>query len=132
VEPRFAGASLEEIYDDPISTGALVANHMVRMLSLTADEMTDGVLTPMVVDDDRLAMAQRNLGDRIDVLGLQDRFEDFCAELGAAFGWDLGEPVFMNRTAPVPEPDGLRERILADNDHDVRLHRFARGLLSRR
>lgn len=132
VEPRFATASLEEIYADPVATGGLVTNHMVKMLAMTAAEMTDGALTPLAVDDRRLADACHNLEHRIDVMGLQERFEDFCTDLGAGFGWDLGPPVFMNRTAPADASAGLRDRIRVDNDHDVRLYRFALELWDRR
>lgn len=125
VEPRFAGASLEEVYADPVSTGGLVQNHMVKMLSLQAHEMTAGALTPVVVDDERVARAEQALARRVDVVGLQEHFETFCTDLEASFGWDLGDPVFMNRTVPVPASDALRERIRIDNAADIRLHRFA-------
>lgn len=126
VEPRFAGWPLERIYEDPISTGPLVRNHMVRMLALRADEMTDGALSPMEVDDGRLDAAWHNLVDRIDVWGLQEEFEAFCDDLQRRFGWDLGPPVFMNRTSPSPAPDSLRARIADDNRYDGELYRAAR------
>lgn len=125
VDPRFAGASLEQVYDDPVSTGGLLRNHMVRMLSLRAEEMTDGALTPLVVDDDRLDAARDALSHRIDVVGLQEHFDELCADLEDTFGWDLGDPLFMNRTAPAAAPDGLSDRIRVDNDHDVRLYDHA-------
>lgn len=128
VEPRFADVTLEEIYDDPVSTGGLLVNHMVKMLSLTAEEMTVGALTPVQVDDPRLERAQTNLAERIDVLGLQEHFDIFCADLEATYGWDLGDQVFMNRTTPTPASDALRQRIRVDNDHDVRLYAWAREL----
>lgn len=132
VEPRFAGARLEEVYDDPVTTGGLVHEHMVKMLSLDAAEMTRGALTPVVVDDARLARACAALEDRVDVMGVQEEFEPFCADLAARFGWDLGPPLFMNRTTPIPSSDALRARIAADNPHDVALYRFGRELWARR
>lgn len=131
VEPRFAGHELEAIYDDPISTGPLVRDHMVRMLSLRAEEMTDDALTPIALDETRLAAALRALDERIDVWGVQEDFEGLCAELERRFGWDLGPPVFMNRTPPAPASEALRRRIAADNALDVELYRQAlarRGL----
>ena len=128
VEPRFAEASLEDIYEDPVSTGGLLTNHMVKMLSLTADEMTDGALTAVPVDDARLAAAARNLSGRIDVVGLQEHFEVFCRDLEASFGWDLGAPVFMNRTTSAEADAGLQERIRSDNGYDVRLYEHAVAL----
>jgi hypothetical protein len=132
VDQRFAQASLEEVYAHPVSTGGLVTNHMVKMLAMSPSEMTDGALSQLVVDDDRLAVARRNLAERIDVMGLQEHFDEFCADLETSFGWDLGPPVFMNRTTPADAPDGLREQIRADNDHDVRLYAYAVELWQRR
>ncbi len=132
VEPRFSGWSLEEIYRDPICTTGLVADHQVRMLSLTPDETTAGALSPVVVDDARVEVALHNLTHRVDVFGIQERFEEFCAELSSVFGLDLGEPLFMNRTSPVDVPDGLRRQIAVDNHHDIRLYEQAVSALDRR
>lgn len=131
VEPRFAGRSLEEIYDDPISTGPLVRNHMTRMLAMTAAEMTDGALTPIGIDEQRIEQACRALSERIDVVGLQERFDTFCLDLEQAFGWDLGEPVFMNRTREAPSSPELRGRIAADNAADIAVYAYAEELVGR-
>jgi hypothetical protein len=131
-EPRFHGATLEEIYDDPVCRDGLVRNHMVRMLSLSDDEMTDGALTPIAVDEDRLAAAQVALDLRIDVVGVQERFDAFCNALTARFGWDLGRPQFANRTPAMEASDALRERIAADNEFDIRLYRLAQQLTAQR
>lgn len=132
VEPRFAEASLEAIYDDPVSTSGLLQNHQVKMLSMTASEMTDGALSPVVVDDEHVERAKANLRDRIDVFGLQEEFEAFCDDLAGTFGWDLGESVFMNRTKPAPSDEALRRRIAADNEPDLELHRYAVQLWTER
>lgn len=132
VEPRFAGWTLEAIYDDPISQGPLVRGHMVRMLSLATEEMTAGALTPIRIDETRLRQAQDALAGHIDVFGLQDRFEEFCDDLESAFGWDLGPPVFMNRTRPADASTDLVERIATDNQFDLELYRFAWTLWHRR
>ncbi|MBX3314983.1 MAG: hypothetical protein KF906_11750 [Actinobacteria bacterium] len=126
VDPRFEGWDLEEMYEHWATTsGDLLLNHQVKMLSIRPEEMTAGALSPVVVDDARVATAKEALTDRIDVWGIQERFDDFCAELATTFGWDLGDPLFMNRTRPAPSTDALRERILADNGPDVELYRFA-------
>jgi hypothetical protein len=131
-EPRFRGAPLEEIYEDPVCRDGLLRNHMVRMLSLSSDEMTHGALTTIDVDDERLARAREALERTVDVVGIQERFDDFCEALAKRFGWDLGEPQFANRTAAVEASDRLRERIAVDNELDARLYRFARELIARR
>lgn len=127
VEPRFASATLDEIYDHPLSTGPLVSNHMVRMLSMHADELSAGALTPVPLDHTRLEEACETLVERIDVWGLQERFDDFCADLERTFGWDLGPPLFMNRTKPEDAAPALRARVRADNALDVELYEFARS-----
>jgi hypothetical protein len=131
-EPRFREASLEEVYADPVCRDGLLRNHMVRMLSLRVDEMTDGALTPIDVDDDRLAVAKHNLEERIDVMGLQEHFEELCTELGHRFGWDLGPAQFANRTSPGDASADLRARIREDNAMDAELYAFAADLRTRR
>jgi len=116
---------LEDIYDDPIRF-ELVHNHMVKMLSLTPEEMTNGVLSPVEFTRDRLERAQQRLSG-IDVVGFQEHFDAFCDDLVARFGWDLGEPIFMNRSTPVDIDDALRERIARDNALDIELCEFARA-----
>ena len=130
-EPRFAESTPEEIYADPVCRDGLLRNHMTRMLSLTVDEMTDGALTPVVVDRARLDRAKENLANGVDVFGVQERFEEFCGELTVRFGWDLGPPQFANRTASAAVAESLRARIAADNEIDGELYQFALDLLDR-
>jgi hypothetical protein len=122
---------LEEIYDDPFRFHGMVHNHMVKMFSLTTDEMTSGMLTRVEFTPDRLARAEEQLAT-VDVVGLQEDFDGFCDELEARFGWDLGEPVVANTTAPTDVPPALVDRILEDNALDVELYDFARRLVSER
>ena len=68
----------------------------------------------------------------IDAFGLQEHYEEFCDELTARFGWDLGEPVRVNTTEPVEVPEGFRARIAEDNAFDLELYEFAQGLLASR
>ncbi len=130
-DEQFVGRELDEIYADA-ALRVIIDNHMVKMLSMTPDEMGLTPLTQSVTfDRERLGRAQHNL-ERIDVVGLQEQFEDFCATLETSFGWDLGAPRFANRTPHRPVPDGLRERIAADNRWDAELYRFAQDLVAAR
>lgn len=124
-EPMFRGQPLESIYEDPIRFPCLIHNHMVKMLSITPDEMTDGALSVVDFDRTHLERAQRNLVERIDVWGVQESFEDLCDELTRRFGWNLGEPRFANRTKPFEVTDDFRERIARDNALDVELYEYA-------
>jgi len=131
VEPRFEATDLEEIYADT-TLHDLIRNHMVKMLSLTAREMTAGPLTPIEFDDARLHVAERNLEEHVDVVGLQEHFDDFCTQLASRFDWDLGKRRFANRTPQVPVTNAFRDRIATDNHMDVELYHFAVRLWERR
>jgi hypothetical protein len=124
-DPESRGRSLEEIYADPIKFQCLIHNHMVKMLSLNPEEMTDGALTALELDGAHLERAQLNLSERIDAWGLQERFDELCDELASRFDWNLGAPRYANRTEPVDVDDGFRARIARDNELDVELYRFA-------
>lgn len=122
--PADRDKSLEAIYDTPSQFHRLIHNHMVKMLSLTTEEMTDGTMTVVTFTPDRLARAkQRLLG--VDVVGFQERFEDFCAALQARFGFELGPPVFRNATGTSVVSRSFRDRIAADNALDLELYHWA-------
>jgi hypothetical protein len=127
------GKPLREIYADPVKFRCLIQNHMVKMLAMTLEEMTDdGFLTVLDLDTDHLERAKRNLVERIDLWGVQEHFEEFCDDLMRISGWDLGPPQFANPSTPYPAEAGLRERIAEDNQLDVELYRFAVELRERR
>jgi hypothetical protein len=131
-EPRFSGWPLEKIYEDPIFFPCLIENHMVKMLAIRPDEMTDGLLTPLAFTDAHLERAKTALDERIDVWGLQEHFESFCGELTRRYGWDLGPPRVTNASRPVEVSDHFRERIARDNERDVELYRHALAAHGRR
>jgi Sulfotransferase family len=122
---------LEAIYDDDFRYHALIHNHMVKMFSLTLSEMTDGVLTPVEFRRDHLDRAKARLAT-VDVLGLQEGFDEFCATLQQQFGWNLGAPVHANRTEPVVVSSSFRDRIAQDNSMDVELYAHAERLCEQR
>jgi Galactose-3-O-sulfotransferase len=124
-EPIFRGQPLERIYEEPIRFQCLIHSHMVKMLSITPDEMTDGALTALEMGDGHLERAKRNLVERLDAWGVQEHFDEFCAELTQRFGWNLGTPRFANRTKPFDASEVFRERIVRDNALDVELYRYA-------
>jgi hypothetical protein len=120
---------LEEIYADPFRFQGLVHNHMVKMFALTPETMTAGVLTPVQFEAHHLELAKERLAT-VDVVGVQERFEDYCSELERRFGWDLGPPMFANRTEHVEVSDEFRARIAEDNALDVELFEYARDQLA--
>lgn len=130
-EPADRDKSLEDIYEDPFRFHGFAHNHMTKMLSLTPAEMTDGMLTRVEFDRDRLERAKEALTG-LAAVGLQERFEDFCDELSARFGWELGQPQRLNASEPVEVADGFRERIAEDNALDIELYEFAKELIAAR
>ncbi len=124
---------LVEIYEDPFRFAAMIQNHMVRILSLTPEEMVegDGVLTQVPYTSARLEMAKEALAS-LDRFGIQERFEQFCSELSADYGLDVGEPLRTNTTEPVELPSGFADRIAADNALDMDLYDFACRLYEER
>jgi hypothetical protein len=123
--------SLEEIYEDPLRFHHFIENHMVKMLSLKVEEMTDGMMTSIDFDRGRLRRAKRALR-RIDEVGLQYDLESFAQRLERRFRWQLGAPVHENVTKPVAVPDSLRARIAEDNQLDMELYEYGRKLVAGR
>jgi hypothetical protein len=123
--------SLEEIYDDPFRFHGFAHNHMVKMFSLTVEEMTAGMLTRVEFTADRLERAKQNLV-AVEVVGVQERFEEMCDALRRHFGWDLpDEPRIANRTEPVGDDDvseAFLARIVEDQAPDIELYDLARRL----
>jgi hypothetical protein len=126
--PEDAGRSLEEIYEDPVRFRPFIENHMVKMLSLRAEEMTNGMMTVIDLDRGSLRRARRALR-RMDAFGLQEELEDFAQRLRTRYGWELGPPVHENVTKPGEVPDSFRARIAEDNRLDMELYEYARKLL---
>lgn len=129
--PADADRSLEELYDDPERFDTFIHNHMVKMFSLTPEEMGDGALTVVDFPPERLAAAKANLAT-VDVVGLQERYEEFWQAADQRFGWGLGDPVHTNRTEPVDVPASFRRRIAEDNAMDAELYELARDLVRER
>lgn len=129
--PQFRDLTLTEIYADPMRREWLMTNHMVRMLSLTAEQMRAGPDMVPVPDEERLGQACTNLAE-MDAVGVQEHFDEFCDELTFRYGWDLGERVTANRSTHHDTDPGLIERIEADNQADIELYRFALDLRQRR
>ena len=129
--PADADLTLEEVYDDDLRFNGLIHNHMTKMLSLTPEEMEDGVLTRVEFTPERLERAKERLSG-IDVVGLQEEFDSFCAELSERFGWSLDDQLSPKQHPPEELEPAFRDRILDDNAHDLELYDFGRRLVSER
>jgi hypothetical protein len=129
--PADSELSLEEIYENPARFRPFIENHMVKMLSLKAEEMTNGMMTVIDLDRRRLRGAKRALKG-MDEFGIQEELEAFAQRLEHRFGWRLGPTVHGNVTTPCEVSDSFRSRIAEDNRLDVELYEYARKLLRKR
>jgi hypothetical protein len=122
---------LEEIYERADVYEPLVHNHQTKIFSMTAADDPKGYMQAIDTDEDRLALARRNL-ETVDVLGLTERHADFVDDLVAEFGWSLKRDVWAN-VAPDDGPavdDSFRRKIESDNAIDVEFYDYARQLVA--
>jgi hypothetical protein len=104
----------------------LSVDHDTSGLPVTAGQPPDAGLWR-----DRL----RTLVDDVFVVGVQDRFEEYLAQLAGRYGWKVFVPqskVNTGRPAPADVPAGLHETILAYNWLDRELHQLAAETQERR
>jgi hypothetical protein len=129
---RNHGGSLEEIYEDPILFPSLIHNHQAKLFAITAEDRPESYMDVLEVDAERLALAKANL-DRVDAVGIQERFEEFLALLGERFGWRFGNVSDRNVTEKRADaPESLRRRIAGDNEADMEFYEHARELFGTR
>jgi hypothetical protein len=129
--PAESERPLEEIYEDPERFRPFIENHMVKMLSLRAEEMTNGMMTVIDFDRRRVRAAKRALRD-MDDFGLQQDLEGFARRLVRRFGWSLGPTVHENVTRPTEVPESFRARIAEDNALDMELYEYSLRLRGKR
>jgi len=126
-------ASFEEIYEQPQVYEPLVHNHQTKIFSMTSADNPRGYMQPVVIDDQRLALAKRNL-EAVDVVGLTERHGEFIDQLTLRFGWQLNRDRRVNVT-PSDSPalaESFRRRIEADNAIDMEFYEFAKELVDAR
>ncbi len=125
-------SDLVEFYEDPIHYIGLIHNHMTKMLALdTETTRSKGILANVEMTRDHLELARQRLAS-IDVVGVQERHDDFAAALEREFGWDLGPRRSANQTGSMPVDPALRQRIAEENALDVELYEFALELTASR
>ena len=122
-----ASRSLEEVYEHPFVFEPLVHNHQTKIFSMTPADDPQTYMDVIDVDRRRLDAAKANLAE-IEVLGIQERFDDFLDEAEAAFGWKIVRGARKNATPPegaAPVDPALRRRIEEDNAIDIELYEHA-------
>ncbi|MDH4170676.1 MAG: sulfotransferase family 2 domain-containing protein [Acidimicrobiia bacterium] len=124
-------ASLEEVYEDEFTRRCLLDNHQVKLFSLDEADRPESIMDVIDIDQARFDAACANL-DRVDVVGVTERYDDFCTAIVDRFGWRLGDFPDRRVADPITVPPSLEARIAADNAFDVAFHEYALRLVQRR
>lgn len=155
---RYRDLPLDAIYDDDIVFPHFVQDFQARVFALeTADhprafagaadfralraalESVPGahapLAPPITIDAARLARAQQNLA-AVDVVGVNEEFPAFVAELRQRFGWWRDGSQYDARANVSSEPwaasEALRARIARESANDQSLYEHARELITAR
>jgi hypothetical protein len=116
--------TLEAVYDDEYVQQRMLGNHQTKVFAMTEEDAPGTYLKPIDVDERRLAVAKKNL-ERVDLLGLTERFPDFLRDLSERHGWRIDDLPRVNVGEPVEIPRSLRRRIVADTLLDAELYEHA-------
>jgi hypothetical protein len=125
--------SLEEIYEDEWMQHFFIRNYQSRAFAMQLDEDGEIRLDGKDVDDRLLARAKDNL-ERLDVLGLTERYGEFLDEMRTRFGWRIDDGVrdMLVSTEDWDVSASFRARIAEENSADVEFYDHARRLLDER
>ncbi len=130
--PRHADRSLEEIYEDEWSFPMMLHDYQVKQFAMTADDRLESHMDVIDIDEGRLRTAIGNL-ERIDVLGLAERYSDFVDAVQRRYGWRINA---MNDRRVSTEdwalPSGFERRIADDNPADMEFYAHALRIHGRR
>ncbi len=128
---RFADASLEEIYEDGFEFPFFIHDHQCKVFAMEPGDRLESVLDVIDIDERRLAVAVANL-EKVDVVGVQDRYPAFLASIERRFGWRLPSRPSVNvSVGDLQVSESFRRRIGEDNAADVELYRHACRMLDR-
>jgi hypothetical protein len=83
------------------------------------------------IDDERRRIAEANL-ERVDLVGLHERYDDFLGEIVRRFGWEIKQRATWLASEDDPNVStSFRRRIADDNAQDLAFYEFARDLVER-
>jgi hypothetical protein len=124
---------LEEIYDDPFFFSCFIENHQAKQFAFTAEDRPQTYMDVLDVDSARLELAKANLA-KVDIVGLQERFDRLLEELHDRYGWTVARVTDRNvsRGEDKGVAESFRRRIAADNAADMEFYEFARKLCVQR
>lgn len=120
--------TIEELYDDPVVNQRMVHEHQTKMFAMGPDDGINAWTQPFDVDDAAFAAAKRRIAS-VDLLGFQERFDEFLDQLHERWNWRIDRLEDRNTAAQSASvPESFRRRIVDDNPYDMALYEFARSL----
>ncbi|MEK6251702.1 MAG: hypothetical protein AABM43_07130 [Actinomycetota bacterium] len=124
---------LEQMYEHPFLFRCFIENHQAKLFALTSQDNPKSYMDVLDVDARRLEIAKRNL-ECVDVVGIQDRFDELLSELEQRFGWSRAAVLSSNvDPGTSPEvPATFRRRIAEDNAADMEFFEHARRVCEQR
>jgi hypothetical protein len=122
---QFRDASLEEIYDDPWQHAIAIENYQTRVFAMTANDGCGSIMDGLRIDDDRLEVAKQNLR-ALDILGLNERYDEFVRDVAARFGWTHLPSPNRRVSESLEVADSFRRRIAEENAYDLEFYAYAR------
>jgi hypothetical protein len=131
---KMHGLSVEELYEHPRVYEHFIHNHQTKIFSMTLADDPQGFMQVIDVDASRLALAKENL-ERVEVLGLTERYDDLLDDVSERFGWRVQRGTRLNAAPESSRSEvsaSLRRRIIEDNAIDLELYEHARELVDRR
>jgi hypothetical protein len=129
---RHRDLALEEIYEDPFFFPCFIQNHQSKIFSMTPQDEFQSFMEVIDVDERRLELAQQHL-ERVDLLGLNEHYDEFLDNVTRRFGWPLTDrPNLRVADEPWTVPSTFRQRIASDNQADMAFYDYARRLHDRR
>lgn len=123
---KWRGASMEEIYDDPLIVPHY-RNHMVKLFGLEQDPGVRSYAVDVEVDEAFFARAVANL-ESIDVIGFTEDHDRFLDTVVARYDWRRPKLQAQHVTEKLDPPAGLVSRIRADNAADIEFYEYARKI----
>jgi hypothetical protein len=124
IRPDLASLDLEEIYDTAPDNAQYILNHQSKQFAMIPADEPVSFLDCIVVDDDRLEVAKANL-ERVDLVGLQQDYDGFLAELSDRYGWDISPIPQLEASEETVVPASFRRRIERDNAADMAFYEYA-------
>jgi len=117
---------LQEIYEDEFWFKAFLHNHQTKIFSLTEDDRPETYMHFVEIDRSRFEAAKERLAG-IDIVALQEESRGALDAVHDRWGWPRQKKEWwiLRDSSDIHVPEGLRERIAADNAWDVELYEWA-------